>query len=81
MGATAAVTLFVDAKPWVVYGVATISLDRHHLHSTGSELAVLPSPETPDDLGDERRAGVVEGTGRRCSGRWPCGVLLGDVGT
>jgi MFS family permease len=79
MGATA-VTLFVDAAPWVVYGVATIASISITFTRPAQNSLIPALTETPDDLtATNVVTGVVEGSGKML-GPLAAGVLLGVSG-
>ncbi|MDP9302253.1 MAG: MFS transporter [Actinomycetota bacterium] len=79
MGATA-VTLFLDAAPWVVFAAATIASISITFTRPAQNSLVPALTETPDDLtATNVVTGVVEGTGKML-GPLAAGVLLGLSG-
>jgi len=79
IGATA-VTLFVDAAPWLVYAAATIASISITLTRPAQNSLVPALTKTPDDLtATNVVTGVVEGSGKML-GPLAAGVLLGLSG-
>ncbi|TMK60443.1 MAG: hypothetical protein E6G54_02240 [Actinobacteria bacterium] len=79
IGATA-VTLFVDAAPWLVYAAATIASISITLTRPAQNPLVPALTKTPDDLtATNVVTGVVEGSGKML-GPLAAGVLLGLSG-
>ena len=79
MGATA-VTLFVDAAPWVVYASATIASISITFTRPAQNSLIPALTETPDDLtATNVVTGIVEGAGKML-GPLAAGVLLGLSG-
>jgi MFS family permease len=79
IGATA-LTLYVDAAPWVVYTAATIASISITFTRPAQNSLVPALTETPDDLtATNVVTGVVEGSGKML-GPLAAGVLLGLSG-